>query len=304
LAIARRLRCELVFERYSIFGVIGALLSAHLSLPWVLEVNYTSRSPLVRQRSQVLGPLASFLERKLFGRATGLVAVSSYLKKQLVADYGVRPSNIMVLPNAADPVVFRPGVQPQVECAGKPLDGKIIGFVGGFYPWHGLKLLLDAFLSLVPEFPAAKLLLIGDGPEKQSLMDRVAQAGAGRKVFFAGRVDHKDLPKWVSAFHIGVMPDSNEYGSPMKVFEYMSMGKPVVVPDYAPLRDAVEDGVEGFIFPPGSTTTLAERMRTLLGNPQTYARMADAARRRVVLRHNWEQNARTILEKVHKGGRV
>jgi glycosyltransferase involved in cell wall biosynthesis len=294
-AAVKRLRCDFIFERYAIFGMVGARLSAQLSLPWILEINYTSQSQLVRKRSRVLLPLAKFLEKKMFARAAGLVAVSSFLKDQLTNEYGVPPARVVVLPNAADSVVFCPEVQPQRECCGRPLEGKIIGFVGGFYPWHGLDLLLDAFLLIEDEFPSSKLLLVGDGPDKRRLEDRVERSGVGHRVFFAGSIPHRDLPKWISSFHIGVMPDSNPYGSPMKIFEYMAMGKPVVVPDYAPLRDAVDDGIEGLIFSPKRVEALAKRMRVLLGDAGLYARMAEAARRRVVCRHNWDQNARTIL---------
>jgi len=296
LAVAKRLRCDFIFERYALFGAVGALLAVHLSLPWVLEVNYTSQNRLVRQRSKALGPLAKLIELKVFPRCTGIVTVSSSLKDHLVRDYSLHPEKIVVLPNAADPDVFHPEVHPQQNCGGYRLDGECFGFVGGFYPWHGLDLLLDAFLSLWDSFPNAKLLLIGDGPEKARLLSRVKEAGAQGRVYFAGKVPHNDLPKWISAFHVGVMPDSNEYGSPMKIFEYMSMGKPVIVPDYLPLRDAVDDQVEGMIFAPGNIEALAGQMRRLLGDPALYGHMAEAARRRVIFRHNWEQNARTILE--------
>jgi len=299
LTTAKRLRCDFIFERYAILGVVGALLSAHLSLPWVLEVNYTSQNQLVRQRSRIFRSFAKSLEQKMFLRSSGLVTVSSFLRDHLVEDYGARPTRVFVLPNAADPAVFHPGVQPQRECGTHVLDGKIIGFVGGFYPWHGLDLLLDAFLSLKNEVPSAKLLLVGDGPERRRLEERAKSSGVGHRVLFAGPVSHGDLPKWIASFHIGVMPDSNEYGSPMKIFEYMSMGKPLVVPDYMPLRDAVDDGVEGLIFPPGCADALAQRMRLLIEDNDTYTRMAEAARRRVVHRHNWEQNARAILDILH-----
>jgi len=296
LTTAKRLRCDFIFERYAFFGVVGALLSAHLSLPWVLEVNYTSQNQLVRQRSRVFSSFAKSLEQRMFLRSSGLVTVSSFLRDHLIKDYGVEATRVVVLPNATDPDIFHPEVHPQSQCGTQLIDGKIIGFVGGFYPWHGLDILLDAFCSLENEFPDLKLLLIGDGPERRRLEERAKLSGVGHRVLFAGTISHGNLPKWIASFHIGVMPDSNEYGSPMKIFEYMSMGKPVVVPDYIPLHDAVDDGVEGLIFPPGSAEALAERIRLLLGDAWTYKRMAEAARRRVVQRHNWEQNARMIVE--------
>ncbi len=295
LTTAIRFRCDFIFERYAIFGLVGAFLSAHLALPWVLEVNYTSQNQLVRQRSRILSSFAKFLKQRMFLRPLVIATVSSFLRNHLIEEYGVMASRVVVVPNATDPDIFHPDIQPQRRCGTLVLNGKIVGFVGGFYPWHGLDLLLDAFASLGNEFPDMKLLLIGDGPERKRLEGRAKVLGVGHRVLFAGTISHRDLPKWIASFHIGVMPDSNEYGSPMKIFEYMSMGKPVVVPDYIPLRDVVDDGVEGLIFPPGNVDALAQRMRTLLEDNETYARMSGAARRKVVQRHNWEQNVRMIL---------
>jgi glycosyltransferase involved in cell wall biosynthesis len=91
------------------------------------------------------------------------------------------------------------------------------------------------------------------------------------------------------------MPDSNDYGSPMKIFEYMSMGKPVVVPDYPPLLDVVNDNEEGRVFPARNVPEMAACLEMLLTDTMAYQRMAEQARRKIVTKHNWLDNGRAIL---------
>jgi glycosyltransferase involved in cell wall biosynthesis len=287
---------DLVFERYAIFSVAGALYARWRGCCWLLEVNYTARSPLVRRRSALLKPLAFRIDRWLFRRADGLVTVSSPLRDELVEVYGIAPERIVVLPNAADPDRFSPQMPAVERISGRAHAGRrVIGFVGGFYPWHGLPLLVEAFARLVDQFDDLLLLLIGDGPERTTVEHLVAERGLTDRVILTGKVDHEGLPAHLATFHVGVMPDSNAYGSPMKIFEYMAMAKPVVVPDYAPLLDAVTDGVEGRVFRRGDVDSLTEALTDILADGDAHRRMGAAARAAVVRVHNWRANARSVL---------
>lgn len=295
----RRDSVDAIFERYSIFGLAGVFMAGRWRRRFYLEVNYTSCSPLVRRRSALLRPLARWVDRRLFQSAAALFPVSTVLKEQLIRDYGVAPDRIHVLPNAADPAVFDPArIAPHTSAA---MSGRLIGFVGGFYPWHGLPLLLDAFMRIAPQLPDARLLLIGDGPMRGEIERRIKAHGLEGRVVLAGSIAHAALPPYIASFHIGVMPDSNDYGSPMKIFEYMAMGKPVVVPDYGPLRDAVTDGEEGLIFAPGNAADLARCLMALLGDPALHRKMSARARDRILTRHNWRENTRTILRVMQTG---
>lgn len=286
-------KVDMIFERYAIFGVAGAYLSKKWNKPLIIEVNYTSCSALVRHRSALLRPLARRLDQRIFDRALGLVAVSSRLKQHLTEVYGIPPEKIIVLPNAADPDVFDIS---RVAAKSLPFTGgKIIGFVGGFYPWHGLDLLLSAFQSVAQKVDDARLLLVGDGPMMAEIRQRVHQSGLGDRVVLTGKVPHQDLPGYIANFYVGVMPDSNDYGSPMKIFEYMSMGKPVVVPDYPPLLDVVNDNEEGRVFPARNVQEMAACLEMLLTDTMAYQRMAEQARRKIVTKHNWLDNGRAIL---------
>lgn len=293
-------QADLIFERYAIFGIAGALLASRWHKPHIVEVNYTSCSALVRDRSRLLKPLARRLDKFVFSRATALVAVSTALKDHLVAEFAVPLSRIIVLPNAADPEVFDINkVLPPPRYSG--VRGKIIGFVGGFYPWHGLDLLLQAFERIANRSPDATLMLVGDGPMRPAIQSQCEARGLGERVILTGRVPHDELPGYISLFHIGVMPDSNDYGSPMKIFEYMSLGKPVVVPDYGPLLDAVEDRREGRVFPARNIGALADCLAALLADDAEHARMSTNARKRILDKHNWLSNADAILTMLPRG---
>ncbi len=285
-----------IYERYAIFAVAGALYSRIWKVPLIIEVNYTAKTALVRKRSALLMPLAKWVDKLIFCQATTLIAVSSHLKAHLINDYGMSEEKILVVPNAAYPDKFSPDIPAIAEVKGTSLAGKkVVGFVGGFYPWHGLDLLVNAFAKVVENNPETMLLLIGDGPEREKIEVQVERLGLLANVIFAGKVNHAELPHYMSAFTIGVMPDSNDYGSPMKIFEYMSMCKPVVGPDYGPLLDAIEDGKQGLIFNKKDVASLEKCLSKLLSSDELTHQMGVAARQHVVETHNWFNNAKVSL---------
>ncbi len=289
MRISRRYPVDLIYERYAIFSVFGIFFAKRKQIPIVVEANYTADLPLVRKRNALLKPLARLLDRYIFLRATRIVAVSSFVRDHLVDTYKVDHERILVVPNAADPEKF-PFTELDPE-----VPHKTVGFVGGFYPWHNVALLVAAFAELVSEYPDARLCLVGDGPERPSIERLVASLGIDEAVSFTGRVAHEQLAEFVAKFYIGVMPDSNLYGSPMKIFEYMSMGVPVVAPDYAPILDVVTDGEQGLIFRRRSQQDLIECLRRVLASDRLRRELSLKARKTIETERNWENNARLSI---------
>lgn len=282
---------DIIFERYAIFSVVGMVLSKWKKIPLVLEVNYTSKSPLVRQRSRFLKPFAFLVDKKIFEAATLLTPVSSTLVRQLVDDFGVKSEKIIMLPNAVDPAKFS---RTRNYPSGKN-EKKVIGFVGGFYPWHGLTLLIDAFKLIHEKVPEAQIVLVGDGPELENIKQKVHDEQLGEKVVFTGRLSHEHLPEVMNSFYVGVMPDSNDYGSPMKIFEYMALSVPVVAPNYPPILDVMETGREGIIFDRGDVRSLSDALAQILTDPSLAIRLSENARRSIEENLNWDSNVRKII---------
>jgi glycosyltransferase involved in cell wall biosynthesis len=290
---------DILYERYAIFAFAGAHLASRARLPLVLEVNYTCGSPLVRRRSGLLAPLARRIERFVVSRANVLAVISEPIGAQVQRDHGVAPDRVVLTPNAANPEHFHPQVEPLRTISGTRIDGgPVIGFVGTFAPWHGLDLLVQAFARVAKRFERAMLVLVGDGPERKRVEQLVASSGLEAKTIFAGTVGYAELPRYVGAFTVGVMPDSNDYGSPVKVFEYMGCGKPVVAPDYAPLREVIQHGQEGLIFRRRDVDALARCLEDLLADPDLARSLGDRGRQLVVTRRNWAANARAVLAKL------
>jgi len=291
-------RADALYERYAFFHVAGALAARAARVPLVLEVNYTAATPLYRRRSRVLLPLARAAERFVFRRARLIVAVSSVLRDAIVAG-GVPADRVLVLPNAADPDRFRPEISGAAVRARHGLEGaRVVGFTGAFFPWHGVGLLIDALSGLLREMPNAAALLVGDGPQRALLEDRVRKEGLEGRVCFAGWIGHEGLPEHVAAFDVAVMPDSNEYGSPMKIYEYMAMGKPVVAPRLGPLADGIVDGETGILVPRRDAAALRTALAALLGDEPRRARMGVRARAHVLANHTWDRNAARVLERL------
>ena len=300
----KKTRFDMIYERYAFLHFSGALLAARHRIPLYLELNFTSMTPLYRKRSRLIGPIQKALERRIFSAADGLIVVSTSLKEKLIED-GYAPHRILVTPNAVDSQFL----EEQHESVRKELklDSKrVIGFVGGFYPWHGVDMLIQILPDLVREVPNVAALLIGDGPLRLSLQKQVETMGLTDCVRFTGQIAHAILPRYVAAFDVGVLPDSNDYASPMKVYEYMAMGKPVIAPKLAPLEEGIIDGKVGLLFCPQNKKALAEAIITLLTDEAKRHEMGEAARCHVRQNHTWKNNAAAVLamrERQQEGGR-
>ncbi len=291
--------CDLIYERYAFLGLASALASRAWKVPLALEVNYTAASDLgVRTRSKLLQPLTAYCEKFVFGSASILVPVSTALACELEVR-GYAKNTIHVSPNAVDLSYFRPGRgvgrEQGRELFRHPPD-VVIGFVGSFAPWHRVGLLMDACRAAAESVRVnLGLMLVGEGGNRRDLEARAGRNPENLEIIFAGFVPHERLPGYIASMDIAVMPHSNDYGSPMKVFEYMAMERPVIAPDLGPLRDAVDHGCEGLLFTPGSREELASMLLGLINDPFARREMGRRARLRVERDHNWKSRCERIL---------
>ncbi len=285
-----------VYERTALLNYASVDFCAARNIPIFLEVNFTADMPLVRKRSAILSPLANFVDQKILRGSSHNFPVSNYLKDHMVKR-GIPADKITVLTNAADPEIFRPGVSGEAVRQKYHLEGKtVIGFVGGFYPWHGLQLLVNAMELAVQSAPSLSALLIGDGPMRPELERMIREKKLENYFHFTGKVVHDELPNFTAAIDLGVMPDSNEYGSPMKIFEYMAMEKPVVAADYGPLRDGIDPDVHGKLFKPQSVSEFARCLVEMANEPEKRKQMGKNGRERIVKDRNWLNQSKKIIE--------
>ncbi len=298
-AVCRSWRPDAVYERYSLFNVSGIALARRLGIPHVLEVNAPLRLERARTKGLALRPLARMVERSVFGGSDTVLVVSVALRDYTVTQ-GARATTTRVLPNGVDTRRFHPdSLRAQTRKRWRMGDDAfVIGFAGSLKSWHGVDILLEAFAEIRRQAPAARLLIVGEGPTGESLRMRARQLGVLHSVIFTGKVAHTEMPELLAAMDVAVAPYlevPDFYFSPLKIYEYMASGRAVVASAVGEIPALIRTGETGFLFPPGDAKELALVLAHLAANPECRARLGATARVEA-LQHTWERNARTVAE--------
>lgn len=289
-----RNRYDLVYERYAFYLIAGAVASRRHGIPLVLEANEVSGIK-DRARKQSFSWLCKRFERFLLARCQSIHTVSSYLRAMILAHPGIDPGRVEVMPNALDLQQFECEHENSELAARLGLQGKtVIGFAGWFDEWDRLDLLLEVFLSLKREHPRLALLLVGDGKVLRPIEEKIS-AERLTDIVLTGAVPRSEVKRYLSLLDIAVVTHSNEFGSPVVMFEFMGLRIPIVAPALMPITDVLEDRVNALLFEPLDMKQLENRISELLGSAKTRLRLSAAAREKLVENHTWECNARKIV---------
>ncbi len=295
VAAAHRQRpFDALYERYSLWSAAGVRLARRLGLPLVLEVNAPLLAEQRRYRELALDEAAAAIEAEVFGGADHILAVSQGVADYVIA-HGARPERVQVLPNGVDAARFHPAVTP---AALPEAEGRfVIGFAGSLKAWHGVEILLDAFRELTRRLAGLHLLLIGDGPLRAWVDGYVAGAGVGDNVTCTGWVAHDAIPPLLARADVlsaPYPPLDDFYFSPLKLFEYLALGKPVVASRIGQIEEVIEHGRDGLLVPPGDAWALAEALQRLCVDEPLRRRLGQGAR--VAARgYTWHRNAQRIV---------
>lgn len=297
--LSRKLRAapaELLYERHAFFLFATAWVATRRGLPLIIEINELVGDPRVRAQP-FLAPFARWTARYSFFRASLLVVVSPHLRRRLL-DLGLPSDKILVLPNAVDERDYA-SLPPAAATRRRHAFGEgelLIGFIGWFVPWHQLDRLIACFADLTSEFPGIRLVLVGEGELGADLRRLAVDLGVSDSVAFVDPVPHHEIPSLLAAMDVCVVPQSNAYRSPIKLFEYMAAGRAVVAPRTEPIAGVCDDGEEALLFDPGSAGSLTAALRRLLGDAALRETLGAAARERVLRDHTWSGNAARILD--------
>lgn len=286
---------DLVHEHNGLFSPATAMACHKLNKPYVLTF---SADPIL-ERDVINDPLtglhrrvAARQARLTYQQADQILCVSNAAKHHLVSNWRVEPDKINVMPNGVEIDLFtQPFDATAVRAEWGLGHGPVIGFVGSFQKWHGLDKLVDSFALLLQDEPTARLLLVGDGPYRAELDQKLAAAGVQAQTVITGFLPQTDVPKLMAAMDIGTLPyprlPQDLWFSPLKLYEYMAAGKAIVASRSGQIAEVIEDRETGILVEPGSVSDLHAALLRLVEDRLERERLGQNGRFQAVRHHSW-----------------
>jgi glycosyltransferase involved in cell wall biosynthesis len=303
---------DVIYERKMLFT--SSILPARLlGIPVVMELNdipYSMDidSMIPRERNIVKRFQLKIVRPVIFSDAFLTSHLSSRIILTAKIDLpSVDKSKVTQIPFGSNTSLFAP--MDKAECRtnlGYPPKAKIVLFVGTFLPWQGVEYIIRAMPQVIRQIPDAMLVLVGDAEQKmpdsvklkEGLLSAIRDLGLGERVILRGRVPYSEIPEHINAGDVCVVaqrPFRSGY-TPLKIFEYMSCGKPVVASDISGVREIVDESGGGMLFEPENPERLAMAIIGLLDNEPLAVGMGERGRQCVLKKYSWENVARTALK--------
>lgn len=291
---AAEFKPDVLYERYNLYLLAGVLLKRRLGLPMLLEVN----APLLHERTQhgglALARLARWAEGLAWRSADRVLPVTRVLAAYVRA-YGVPEERIVVIPNGINEAHFAAAPEPAAARRQLGLNGRLVlGFTGFVRDWHGVDRVIR-WMATSQSPPHAHLLIVGDGPVRAELEALASDLGIADHVTFTGVVHRDAVPQFVAAFDIALQPAVVAYASPLKLMEYLVLGKAIIAPDTPNLREVLCDGENALLFESEAVGALEKALTQLCADAELRQRLAEGARATIArLELTWSGNARRV----------
>lgn len=291
---SKKRKVDFIYERYSLYNYVGILVSQRLNIPLVLEVNAPFAHETEEHEQPPFPKLAKKIEINIFEKADLIIVISKSLKNYL-EKLGIAPNKIFIMHNGVNFEKFNWKVsKKKVINKYKNNNKTVVGFVGGLEPHHGLKLLFNA-VNKLKEKDKVVLLIVGDGSYRNELEQLSNKLGI--KSVFTGEISHEEVPKYISAMDITVKPDANPYCSPMKIFEYMAMKKPILACKTKSVEEIITNGFNGVLVNPNSNS-IKEGLENLIHEKKLRNEISENGYKYVKEKFSWEKNAEKVIELV------
>lgn len=298
--VAAIVKPDILHAHSPVLTALPTLRAGHaLGIPVVYEVRAfwedaaadhgTTKEGSIRYR------LTRAMETYAFTHVNAVTAICEGLRTDIIAR-GIPMDKVTVIPNAVDIEKFSSGGTPD-EALKAQLDltgARLLGFIGSFYAYEGLDLLLAALPSILGRAPDVHVLLVGGGPQEDALKQQAKQLGISDKVIFAGRVPHDQVQRYYDLVDILVYPRHSmrltELVTPLKPLEAMAQGRLFVASDVGGHKELIRDGETGVLFNAGSGQDLADKVLDLLNKPERWPGMRAAGRLYVETERNWTKS--------------
>ncbi|MBN1549609.1 glycosyltransferase family 4 protein [Candidatus Babeliales bacterium] len=304
---------DYIYYRYAFMDLTAVVLKWIFNIPIIMEYNGSEAwiDKELRPKGEIkFGWLASFVERINLKSADHIIVVSDVLKDELL-QVGIDGCKILMNPNGVDTDEFDPKNCEDMRNKMRRnlnIEGKFVFcFVGSFSRWHGINILERMVPEVVRENKRAHFLFIGDGEFRQNLERTMADRGLCGSVTFTGNVTYPNVRAYIAASDVCLLPAQSDvrkkyYCSPIKLFEYMSMEKPVIVSNLEQIAQVV-DGPQpcGFVVRYDMADEFVKAARALSDVAfSDYVQMGKSARNRVVNGYTWIGHVGRIIDFVQR----
>lgn len=290
-------KVDWVFEYAATLQCLGWIFQRQ-GIPWILQVEallyYEAKA---ERKALVLDGIAKKLELWSYRQCDVIACVSATLKEILVTEIGIDPHKIVLVPNGVD-VEF---LDPQLHQPTRVFEDFTIGFVGSLYAWAGLDLLLEAIAELKIAGYYFSVVVVGDGEMTSTWSQLAIDLGLEQQVKFIGRLPWQEVPQYIAGCDVGYsgqvqLQMGKMYLSPMKLYEYMSMGKPVVASAFEDAQRLITEGETGFLYPPGDQQALQQSLLAAYAARERLPAMGQQARQQIEREHSWSNRVQHLLD--------
>ncbi len=299
--VARAVRPQILQAHSPVLNALPALsVGRRLGIPVVYEVRaFWEDAAVDHGTTREGGPryrVTRAIETYAMKRAARVVTICEGLKQDIVAR-GIPDSKVTIVPNAVDVARFEFGADPDPALKSRLglQDSVVIGFIGSFYAYEGLDLLLSSLPRILESVPQVRVLLVGGGPEEQKLKALADTLRIRDKVIFAGRVSHDEIQRYYSIVDVFVYPRHSmrltELVTPLKPLEAMAQGRLVVASDVGGHKELIRDGETGILFRAGNPAALANAIVGLLERRDRWPQLRTQGRRFVEEKRTWAASA-------------
>ena len=294
---AKAFKPDVIYERYNLVLLAGVALRRRLGIPLLLEVN----APLAQERALHSGGLAlpwlaRWTERRAWQRADAVLPVTRVLANMIIEEAGVPEVRLHVIPNGINERHFASaqGVEEAKRLHG--FEGRLVlGFTGFVREWHGVDRVVR-WMATSDAPPNSQLVVVGDGPVRNDLEMLAVRLGLKDRVYFTGVIHRDQVPQWVAAFDIALQPAVVAYASPLKLMEYLVLGKAIVAPRTPNLLEVLADGENAIMFEAGDPHGLEAALTRLCADDALRSKVGAGARASIERQQlTWMGNARRVV---------
>jgi glycosyltransferase involved in cell wall biosynthesis len=297
-------RPDVIYLRQGLFEVFPPILARLFGVPYIIEKNGIMEDEFrSRGFSKIVIKLLRLAEEINFRLSDKIICVTEGIKREIVRRYRINKGKLVVIPNGANIELFRP--LDKHECRrklGLEENAFYAGFVGSFAPWQGLEILIEAAKRVKEQgYAQIKYILVGDGEQEPLLRQKVREYKLEQEIKFTGRVTYEQVVYYINACDIAIAPFTKERNSiigvsPLKVYEYLACGRPVIVSRVDGVKEVIEEGKCGFLFKPGDAEKLAKMIIQSYQESDALQEMGFRGRKLVKSKYAWRATAERIVE--------